>query len=198
MNFSSKLMIASALLALPVSLLAQSTANNAQNAPKMVGAHGSLVQTLDSKKSTVGSEVKIKLDKAVKLDNGTALPAGTVLVGNVVQDDMSVAGNGKLALRFTHAMLKSGQNVPVRATITGIATNTDDISDALPAGIQKIDRTDVVSNVDLHSKAGSKNSGVFVATKKPDVKINAGSEIQVALSSDVASPDLGTSVGNGN
>ena len=102
MNYSSKLMIASVILALPVSLLAQSSANNAQNAnSKMVGAHGALVQTLDAKKNTVGSEFKIKLDKPVKLDNGTALPAGTVLVGNVVADDTSVAGNAKLALRFT-------------------------------------------------------------------------------------------------
>jgi hypothetical protein len=193
-------MIASVILALPVSLLAQSTVNNAQNAnTKMVGAHGALVQTLDSKKSNVGSEVKVKLDKAVKLDNGTALPAGTVLVGNVVQDDMSVAGNAKVALSFTHAMLKNGQNVPVHATITGIANNADDASDTLPSGIQKIDRTDVASNVDLHSRIEGKTSGVFVSTKKDAVKLPAGSEIQFAISSSAnQGPDVTSTVGNGN
>jgi hypothetical protein len=38
-----------------------------------------------------------------------------------------------------------------------------------------MDQENVVSGVDLHSKISSQNSGVFVSTKKADIKLHAGS-----------------------
>ena len=53
-------------------------------------------------------------------------------------------------------------------------------NDWTPATVQ-IDQENVASGVDLHSKISSQNSGVFVSTKKDDIKLRAGSEIQFAI-----------------
>jgi hypothetical protein len=197
MNHAAKLTIGAAMLALPLSLFAQdSSAQNASTQNMMVPAQGSLVQTLDAKKTTDGAEFKVKLDKSVRLGNGTVLPAGSLLVGKVAQDDMQVNGQAKLVLRFTQATLKSGQNVPIRATIVGLSSTSDDGSISWKPGTQKVDQVGVAANVDLHSNVASKNSGVFVSTKKDDVKIVAGTEIQVAVAPDVQAPDLTRTTGN--
>jgi hypothetical protein len=199
MKFAANMTLALSLLALPSVIFAQATSAAPDANNKMVAAHGSLTQNLDAKKATVGSEFSLKLSKAVKLDNGTTLPGGTTLVGTVAQDDTSTAGNAKLALRFTHANLKNGQVVPIHATIVGVAKADGSLPSNWTPSTQKVDQIGVVSDVDLHSRVNSKNSGVFVATKKDNVKLLAGSEIAVAIASGDATPtDITTTVGNGN
>ncbi|SNT24617.1 hypothetical protein SAMN05421770_10659 [Granulicella rosea] len=195
MKFAAKATVALSLLAIPSVIFAQATPASSDANNKMVAAHGALTQNLDAKKVTVGSEFSLKLSKPVKLDNGTTLPGGTVLVGTVAQDDQSVAGNAKLALRFTHANLKSGQVVPIHATIVGVARTDGSLPDNWTPTTQKVDQIGVVSDVDLHSRVASKNSGVFVATKKDNVKLLAGSEIALAIGSGDATPTDITNVG---
>ena len=56
-----------------------------------------------------------------------------------------------------------------------------DVPNDWSAKTLQLDQENVVSGVDLHSKISSQNSGVFVSTKKDDVKLKAGSEIQFAI-----------------
>jgi hypothetical protein len=44
-----------------------------------------------------------------------------------------------------------------------------------------LDQLDVAPGVDLHSNIASQNSGVFVSTRKDDVKLKQGSQIQFAI-----------------
>ena len=104
---------------------------------------------------------------------------------------MQQQGTSKLALRFDQARLKNGTTVPIRATIVGFyaadagAINTSDNLDAVAndwtANTVQLDQLDVAPGIDLHSKISSQNSGVFVSTKKDDVKLRAGSQIQFAI-----------------
>jgi hypothetical protein len=48
-------------------------------------------------------------------------------------------------------------------------------------GTLQVDQIGAVKDIDLHSRISSHNSGVFVSTKKHDVKIPAGSEIALAI-----------------
>jgi hypothetical protein len=159
----------------------------------MKPARAVLVRTLDADKDHDGSSVRAKLDQKVTLDNGTQLPRGTMLLGKVAKDDMQEQGLVKLAVRFDQARLKDGRTVPVRATIVGlygpdsVGTGTadqqtgDQVPDDWTAKTLQMDQENVVSGVDLHSKISSQNSGVFVSTKKDDIKLRAGSEIQFAI-----------------
>ena len=46
-----------------------------------------------------------------------------------------------------------------------------------------IDATGVATGVDLHSKASSQNSGVFVTSTKEDIKLPLGTKMELALAS---------------
>ena len=159
---------------------------------KMVKARAQLLRSLDAKKLEPGANFQAKLDKTVHLDNGPELPGGTILKGTVEADDMNVSGNSKLVLRFSSAQLKDGQTVPIKATIVGLYKPGDDSAgswydmDTPPPntwnnGTLAVDQIGVESGVDLHSKISSRNSGVFVTTKKDDVKLPQGSDINLAI-----------------
>ena len=160
-----------------------------QEAMKMVPAQVSLTKDLDARRMQPGHAFRAKLNKDVRLDNGTELPHGTVLIGTVVTDKMQVAGKSRLALRFTKAQLKSGKVIPIKATIMGIAPpaydayenpTADDLGQWNHKTLQ-LDQIGALSGIDLHSKISSKNSGVFVSTKKDDVKLSAGSRMALAI-----------------
>lgn len=164
----------------------------ATSAQDFVPAQAVLINTLDSKKLQPGASFEAQLDGKVKFAGGMELPAGTLLRGTVASDDQNVQGNAKLALRFETAQLKNGQTVPVRATIVGFEApgnqemaaysgyETPQPNDWNPATVA-VDQIGVTSGVDLHSKVGSANSGVFVATKKDDVKLSKGSAVNLAI-----------------
>jgi len=203
--YAQVLALASAILLLPFAAHSQnSTAPNSEgtsNAP-LAGRHEAalmkpvrarLIESIDARKDTPGQTVNAKLDGKVMLTNGTELPRGTLLVGKVTADDMHQQGKSKLALRFNQARLKDGTIVPIRATIVGFygpqSGNADidpvDSANQIPndwtAKTLQMDQIGVAPGVDLHSKISSQNSGVFVATKKDDVKLRQGSELQLAI-----------------
>ena len=165
----------------------------AEEAHHMVPARGALLQTLDTRKDSTGQEFRVKLAGKVKLDNGPELPSGTILVGKIVADDMQIDGISKLALRLTQADLKNGTVVPIKATIVEFASPRSTGPDGNPAmagnqipnnwndGTLQVEQIDATANVDLHSKIASANSGVFVSTKKDDVKLTVGSEFALAI-----------------
>ena len=162
----------------------------AQSAPgnDRVFAQAQFTSTLDAKTLKPGANFTVKLDSRVHLANGTVLPAGTVLHGTVVDDDLNVAGDKKLALRFTSADVKGGQSISIRATMLGLREeadiNTSDPNEVPSGSTVGVDRVGTASGVDLHSRFASENSGVLVATGKSDVKLKVGSAVDLAIAAE--------------
>ncbi len=196
------LAVATAVLALPLFVFSQNSTSPGQagqmplkgrhEAALMKPASATLVKTIDSAHEQPGATVDAKLQDKVNLTNGTELPRGTMLVGKVAEDDMQQPGTSKLALRFDEARLKDGTTVPIRATIVGFygpgaayseidSGDRNVISNGWTAKTLQMDQEDVAPGVDMHSKISSHNSGVFVSSKKDDIKLRVGSEIQFAI-----------------
>jgi hypothetical protein len=190
--------VATAVLALPLFLFSQNSTNansmraGHHEATLMEPASATLIKTIDAAHEQSGAIVDAKLQGKVRLTNGTELPRGTMLLGKVANDDMQQAGRSKLALRFDEARLKDGTTVPIRATIVGFygpggadsEINPEDSSlrsNDWTARTVQMDQEDAAPGVDLHSKISSRNSGVFVTSKKDDIKLKEGSEIQFAI-----------------
>jgi hypothetical protein len=164
-----------------------------QEAAQMVRARSYLQSTLDAKDSRPGTQFAAILSQNVHLKNGSELPRGTKLIGTVATDDMQMHGASKLALRITSAQLKDGKTIPVKATIVGVfAPETENMQgyNVMPGdeeandwnnSMLTYDQINAMSGVDLHSRIAGQNSGVFVAKKKDDVKISAGSELALAI-----------------
>jgi hypothetical protein len=160
-------------------------------AAQMVPAQAILEKDLDSKTAQPGQQFQVTLSGTIQLKNGPELPRGTVLVGTIVTDNAHASGSPTLALRFTQANIKDGKSVPIVATIVGIAPPSTheggiNIADAPPPDPWdgKTLQADVIgaeAGVDLHSRIAGDNSGVFVATKKSDVKLAASSQFALAV-----------------
>ncbi|HUN85917.1 MAG TPA: hypothetical protein VMU48_16180 [Terracidiphilus sp.] len=161
-------------------------------AKEMVPARAAVTSTLDANKLKPGDPINVKLADTVHLKNGRELPNGTRLIGVVSTDNMH-PGNSKLAIRFTEAKLKHGGTVPIKATIVGVfPPETENgqgydvvAGDQQPNGwtdsTLQVDQIGALSGVDLHSRIAGTNSGVFVTTKKSDVKLDEGSELTLAI-----------------
>jgi hypothetical protein len=162
-------------------------------AAQMVPAQAVLDKDLDSRKTQAGQQFRTTLTSTVHLKNGTELPRGTALVGTIAADKTD-GGGLTLALKFTQAELKSGKTLPIEATIVGIAPPSDsyswDGSDAQAApdpwngNSLQVDEIGVMKDVDLHSRIAGENSGVFVSTKKDNVKFAARSQLSLAITAE--------------
>jgi len=164
-----------------------------EQAAQMVAARAYLRNKVDAKDSKPGTQFTATLSKTVRLENGPELAAGTKLIGTVTTDDMEMKGTSKLALRITEAQMKDGKTIPIKATIVGVyppesenmqgymIAPGDEESNNWTHNILKVDQIDALSGVDLHSRIAGQNSGVFVAQKKSDVKLAAGSELALAI-----------------
>jgi len=163
-----------------------------QEAAQMVSGQAHLVKTLDARKVQPGQQFEAVVDGTIHLKNGTELRHGTVLIGNVVTDNMhsnGADGGSRLALRFTDAKLKDGKTVPIEATIAGVAgpasysgyASTNNAPPVWSHSALVIDEQGAMSGVDLHSRIAGANSGVFVSNRKDDVKLNAGSQLSLAI-----------------
>jgi hypothetical protein len=160
---------------------------------KMVPAQVALLHTLDAAKLQTGAIFQAQLVQKIHLSDGTILPSGTILLGEIAQDDMNVAGNSRLALRFTQARIKNGQDIPIRATIVDVQSpaDMDTSGHVVTPGQQEpnlwtpqtlqVNQIDVTPGVDLHSSIASHNSGVFATTKKKDVQLRSGTELSLAI-----------------
>jgi hypothetical protein len=157
-----------------------------QEAAQMVSGQVHLAKTLDARKVQPGQQFEAIVDGTIHLKDGTALPHGTVLIGNIATDDMHSNGAARLALRFTDAKLKDGKTLPIQATIAGVAgpPNDSDADNTPPAWTHTalvIDEQGAMGGVELHSRIAGANSGVFVSTGKDDVKLDAGSQLSLAI-----------------
>jgi hypothetical protein len=198
-----------ALLLTPSSLVfAQATGQNpqaaadvasaTQEANKMVSATAAFTTSVDSRSLTAGTQVKLKLQGKVRLENGPVLPSGTILVGQAV-DDKSQTGKATIALRFTEADLKNGQIVPIKATIVNVYKQTNEVaagqynvaavSLSWDKGTLGVNQQDAMPGIDLHSKIASPNSGVFVSTKKDDIKFSPAVSVELAIAPRSGSAD---------
>jgi hypothetical protein len=186
---SAVLAIAAVLIALPSpTIFAQSSD---AEAAKMVPANAEFTSVIDSQRMQAGTQFRVKLSTKAHLDNNTDLPAGTILVGQIVADDTQSGGAAKLALRFTEADLKGGKTVLIKATIVdvyalyndGMTTNNGVVTHPLDwnGKTAVVDQVGVLSGVDLHSKIDSPNSGVFVSTKKNDIKLTPSIGVELAI-----------------
>lgn len=96
-------------------------ANPAQHTIQMVPVLASLDHTLDAKKAKQGEAVTAKLQKDVQLSQ-QALPKNTVLEGHVDQVQSSDhRSDSSLVVTFDKAKLKSGKELPIKATVLQIA-----------------------------------------------------------------------------
>jgi hypothetical protein len=98
-----------------------------------------LTQKLTSKNAKVGDSVSAKTLSEARLSNGTKLPKGTKLVGHVteVQAKGGEHHDGHIAFLFDRAVLRDGQEIPIRAGLQSIsapAAATTSDADALYAG----------------------------------------------------------------
>lgn len=160
-------------------------------ASRMVPAQAVLSQEIDARKIHPGQEFRAQLTDTVYLKNGVALPKGTSLIGTVATDKMKPGGTSTLALRFTTADMKNGKAVPIVATIVGISPPEDafagDYSDGQTSpdpwdrSELKIDQIGAISGFDLHSSIAGQNSGVFVSTKKDEVRLADQSQLSLAI-----------------
>ncbi|MFZ0743360.1 MAG: hypothetical protein WAM85_03095 [Terracidiphilus sp.] len=172
---------------------ATNSPGGSNEAMQMVPARAALIQNLDARRAKPGQEFRAKLSDTVHLKNGTELPHGTTLIGVVATDKMETAGQSRLALRLTQADLKDGKVVPIKATIVGvfppefenrdgnIVAPGDQQPNSWNSGVLQVDQIGALSGIDLHSKIAALNSGVFVSSKKDDVKLKQGSELTLAI-----------------
>ncbi len=160
-----------------------------REAMQMVPARAALATTLDARKTSPGHQFRATLKDTVHLKDGTELPRGTVLVGIVATDTAQSNGAARLALRFTQAELKNGKEIPIKATIVGVVPQGGSfpdqpdhpIGDVWNENTLQVDQLGALSGADLHSRIASRNSGVFVSTKKGDVKLSSGSQLTLAI-----------------
>jgi hypothetical protein len=163
---------------------------------QMVPAAAVLAQDLDTKKLQPGEQFKATLSDTVHLKNGVELPRGTELEGTVAKEGTPDGAKTALALRFTQANVKGGKAIPIEATIVGVAPPYDNLSvssneEAPPTPwngqSRQIDVNGVLSGVDLHSRIGGEDSGVFVSPTKSSMKLTARTQMALAICAQGAS-----------
>jgi hypothetical protein len=158
-------------------------------AMEMIPVETSLERNLDARKDKPGVQFQVRLRETAHLKNGPELPNGTTLIGTVTADRMNAQGTSRFALRFTEARLKDGRTIPIRATIMdvsrpengfGIDPGTEAAQTWRGKALQ-VDQIGALSGVDLHSRIGARNSGVFVSRKKDNMKFSAGTQLTLAI-----------------
>lgn len=162
-------------------------------AQQMVPATAALDRTLDSKTAMQNQLFEARVANTIHLKDGTEIPGGSTLIGKVAADDMQEHGQSKMALCIYQAKLKDGKTIPVKATIVGIygpnagdadtytVQQGDQVSNNWTRKTLGVDQIHALSDVDLHSRIASNNSGVLVSTKKDDFKLRTGTEFALAI-----------------
>lgn len=158
-------------------------------AQQMVPVEATLIKRIDARDMHPGWIFTAKVNKDVTLSNGIRLDHSAKLVGKIVKDNMNSQNGSRLALRIMRIDMPDGKVVPVKATIVGVITNNyastaypnTEVPNTWNDHTLQVDQENVLHGVDLHSRIGSRNSGVFVSRKDKNVTLNAGTELQLAV-----------------
>jgi hypothetical protein len=102
--------------------------------PRGTALHAELDTQADSKKAKTGDAVTAHLTESVKVNGQTVIPKNTKLAGRVTQATARAKGDGgsALTLVFDKAIVKKGQETPVRLMIQAIAAAPAFTPDASP------------------------------------------------------------------
>lgn len=101
---------------------ADDTNTQPQRKLQMVPAQATLDHTLDAKKAKQGDPVTAKLAQDVQIPDAQALPRNTVLEGHVDQVQASDhKSDSMMVVTFDKAKLKSGEEVPIKATVIAVS-----------------------------------------------------------------------------
>ncbi len=160
-----------------------------QEARRMVPAQVSLLSDINAQKIHTGHLFRARLSHTVHLKSGQELPGGTVLWGKVTTDTTQADGRPRIALQFIRAVLRNGKTIPIRAAIMGVSPpqygDLGQLATLSPIAWNgkelQMDEIGAISGVDLHSRIAGASSGVFVATKKDNVKLRKGSQLALAI-----------------
>ncbi|HZD49934.1 MAG TPA: hypothetical protein VE178_14430 [Silvibacterium sp.] len=204
------------LLALAVSLnglhfaVAQSNTESAGPAHiiQMVNLVATVDKSIDTKKAKAGDPFDAKVATTVKLDDGTDVPSGSVLEGHVDSVTRSEnKGDSVLTVTIDKLAIKDGKEIPIKATITQVASTASDSSDdrgysdpssyrvqnipsTRPAGTQDPNAPKVphsVPDLTLTSSVHDATSGTFTYAKK-NLHMNNAFLLQVSVA--VAHPGV--------
>jgi len=199
--------LAGSLIGLP-SAVAQSTAEGAAPAHivQMVNLVATVDKSIDTKKAKAGDPFDAKVATAGKLDDGTDVPIGSILEGHVDSVTPSEKkGDSVLTVTIDRLAIKNGKEIPVKATITQVASTSDEddkgYSDPSSYRAQNIPSTQPASMQDpnapkaphavpdlkLTSSPHDATSGTFTFAKK-NLHMNSSFQLQVSVA--VAPPGV--------
>lgn len=100
----------------------QPQSQGAQHTIQLVQARAELAKTLDAKKTKQGQPVTAKLEENIRIPNAQELPKNTILEGHVDQVKASQhRSQSTLTITFDKAKLKSGQELPIKATVIAVS-----------------------------------------------------------------------------
>lgn len=103
---------------------------------QMVEVKAELQKSLDAKKAKEGEPVTAKLQDDANIPNAQTLPKNTILEGHIDQTQVSPDKNGtsSVTVTFDKAKLKSGEELPIKATVVAIAQPQNNTAAAGGAG----------------------------------------------------------------
>ena len=96
-----------------------------------------LTKTLDSKKVKPGDPVTARTIEPVKKNGQTVIPSGATIEGHVTQASAKQGGDAysSLGIVFDKAVLKNGEEIPLKATLQAIAAPAEVINGPANAGV---------------------------------------------------------------
>jgi hypothetical protein len=167
--------------------------DNAANANQLIAANAELQHDLNAQTAKQGDAVTAKLTQNVRL-GGTTLPHNTLLIGHVDQVQSSENnGVSKIVLTFDQARLKNGQQIAIKATVTGVyPAGTLLVSPKLSPDLEIEQEPSSAHGFSLISKVQDSNSGTLSANGK-NVRLTDGTELQFVLA-----PAAGAGASSGN
>ena len=192
------------------SAMAQSTADGAAPAHviQMVNLVANVDKSIDTKKAKAGEPFNAKVTTAGKLDDGTDVPVGSVLEGHV--DSVTPSENKSdsvLTVTFDKLAVKGGKDLPIKATITHVASIAQDSGDdkaysdpssyrvasipsTKPASMQDPNAPKgphSIPDLNLTSSPHDATSGTFTYAKK---NLRMGNMVQLQVSVAVGAPGV--------
>jgi hypothetical protein len=171
--------LVTAVLVVPGNAIAQDQSQSAQ----LVEGNAQFDSAVTTKSAKQGDVVTAKLTSTVKTSQGVELPHGTKLIGHVDQVVASDAkGSSKLVLTFDKAQLKNGKEIPIKATIAGVAPSNSSVD--IPSTVASDAAFDQLpgyfAGVSLHSAVKDSDSGTLTGDHR-DVNLSRGTQMLIAL-----------------